>query len=325
MAQSNVVNDGVPTTQTIPAVTQPPSKKRKFFSGSKGSGKPDRNSEALVETPKLSHSQMGIHHTQMAVALDVTSLPAAVNRVSSPLSTSLRAEREREEFKFCHVIATAYNVWLLVDRQAVNRYGFGPTIASREMLMLHDISAAYVEAFSAMVSQNGIKLSTSEAYIVPELKRIIRGASATYLNQFFGRVLDEADFSLDSFPLADVLGRWEILRAQAARFCGNLSSWRVPDCKPDFSLLDCGVVLDGQLRTSVGVRPLPQRLEKVCIALGLVKYTRHGISSFVPQIIHQDDDSSSLALRCGCYSGLTMTRDQAVTELLTGMAPLSRV
>lgn len=320
----SVVND-VPVLQTNPAVMQPPQKKRKFFSGTKGSGKPDRNSEALVEQPKLSHSQMGIHHTQMSVALDVTSLPAAVNRISSPLSTALRVERERDEFKFCHVIATAYNVWLLVDRQAVNRFGFGPTIASREMLMLHDISAAYVESFSAMVSQNGIKLSTSEAYIVPQLKRIILGASERDLNRYFGRELNEAELNLEQFPLADVLGRWEVLRAQAARFCGNLSNWRVPDCKPDFSLLDCGVVLDGQLRTSVGVRPLPQRLEKVCIALGLVKYTRLGISSYIPQVIHESDDRSSLALRCGCYSGLTMTREQAVTELLVGMAPLSRV
>jgi len=305
--------------------TGPPAKKRRFNGKPKGSsGKPERNQESLIETPKLSHSQMGVLQSQMQVACDLTGIPGCVERVSAALRLALQDERSRQRFSFCHQIAVLYNQWLLVDRQSVNRYGFGPTIASREMVMLHDITAAYVEALSAIVLPNGVKLSTSTEYIVPELKRVIRAAANRSLNELFGRDFPEDDFTLESFPLGDVLIEWEILRAKAARFCGNLSSWRVPDCKEDFSLLASGVYLVGDCRTSVGTSPLPQRLEKVCLALALVRYDRLGPSSYLPQVIH-DDDKSSLALRCGVYSGLTLTRNQALEELMIGAAPLSRV
>jgi len=260
----------------------------------------------------------------MQVATDLTGIPGCVERVSSVLSSALQDVRSRERFSFCHKIAVLYNQWLLVDRQAVNRYGFGPTIASREYVMLHDVTAAYVEALSATVLPCGVKLSTSTEYIVPELKRIIRAAADRDLRRLFDRDFPEGDFHLESFPMADVLTEWEILRAKCARYCGNLNSWRIPDCKEDFSLLAHGVYLDGAVRTSVGTSALPQRLEKVCLAMALVRYDRFGPSSYIPQVIHHDDESS-LALRCGVYSGLTLTRDQSITELLVGMAPLSRV
>jgi len=193
------------------------------------------------------------------------------------------------------------------------------------MVMLHDVTSSFVEAFSATVMDNGVKLSTSHDYIIPKIRAIIDQSCQENLNKCFGRNWDIATLSLETFPLADVLGEWEVLRSKAGRFCGNLSSWRVPDCKADFSLLAHGIVLDGQSRTSCGISPLPQRLEKVCIALGLVKYTKLGSASFIPQVIHADDDKPSLALRCGCVSGLEMTRDQALSELLSYAAPLARV
>lgn len=308
-----------------PAEASQPPRKRQRFSSPRASGKPERNNVSLVEKPTLAHSQMGIHQTQMAVACDLTSLPACVNNISKILRSALQNERDRLKFTFCHVIAVAYNLWLLVDKQAVNRFGFGPTIASREMTMLHDVTASFVEACSATVLPNGIKLSTAQDYIVPVIKAIINHACHSELKECFNREWDERTLSLESFPLVDVLGEWEVLRAKAARYCGNLSNWRVPDCKVDFSLLAHGIVLDGQSRTSCGISPLPQRLEKVCIALGLVKYTKLGVSSFIPQVIHEDDDNPSLALRCGCFSGLEMTRDQALAELMTYAAPLAKV
>lgn len=319
-------NTNPPTDVALPkpAESPHPPRKRTRFLNSRASGKPERNNVSLVEKPVLAHSQMGIHQTQMQVACDLTSLPASVNYTSSILRSALQNERDRLKFTFCHVVATVYNLWLLIDRQAVNRFGFGPTIASREMVMLHDVTASFVEAFSATSMANGVKLSTSQAYIVPKLKEILIQACNTSLRECFNRVLDENQLSLESFPLADVLGEWEVLRAKAARYCGNLSNWRVPDCKADFSLLAHGVVLDGLLRTSCGVSPLPQRLEKVCLALALVKYTKLGVSSFIPQVIHADDNAS-LALRGGCFSGLEMERDQALMELLSYAAPLTKV
>jgi len=124
--------------------------------------------------------------------------------------------------------------------------------------------------------------------------------------------------TLEEFPYADVMWRLEILRSKVHRYSGNVAVWRAPDCKPDYSLLAAGVHIAGNMRTSVSISPLPQRLEKVCIALALVHYTRMGESSYIPQVVDLENDGASLAARCCCYSGLTLTRETAISELMVG-------
>lgn len=320
-------NPATATTSLPPAVPPAATGKNKGFRG-RGQKRP-RNEQGLTDTPAVTKSvmsQMSINETQQVVAVSVARLPGCVEFVSNILGSSLQTAHERLQFNFCHLIAVLYNMWLLVDKQSVTRYGFGPTIASRDMLMLHDITASFVEALSAMVLPNGVKLSTCQQHIVPAIRNLIQQACARSLHLTFpDHPPLEQGFTLEDFPLTQVLSRFDILRSKAARFSGQLNSFRVPDPKADFSLLASGVVINGPLRTSVGVLALPQRLEKVCLALALIEYDAHGASSFIPQILAPDHDPASLASRTGCFSGLTLTRDVALHELIVGMSPLARV
>lgn len=321
-------NPTATATTSLPPQPSPSAGRKNRGFGGRAQKRP-RNEQGLVETPAVTKSvmsQMSINETQQVVAVSLVGLPGCVEFVSNILGSSLQVPLERLQFNFSHLIAVLYNIWLLVDKQSVTRYGFGPTIASRDMLMLHDITASFVEALSALVLPNGVKLSTCQQHIIPEVRNLIQQACARSMHLTFPDhpPLDPG-FTLENFPLTTILSKFDILRAKAARFSGQLNSFRVPDPKSDFSLLASGVVFNGNLRTSVGVSALTQRLEKVCLALALIEYDAHGASSFVPQILAPDHDPASLASRTGCFSGLSLTRDVALHELIVGMAPLARV
>jgi hypothetical protein len=313
-----------PASSSATAPT-PPAKKRKLFGRSSGNGKPERNVEGLLDRPKFSSSQMIVLQTQLQVAADVSGLPACINRVSEMFLSALRTEEERNNFKLCHIIAFCYDLWLVVDRQATNRFGMGSTTGERNLVRLQDVTSSFVEAFSSQTLENGLKLSTDDAYLVPRIKEIIIAAWGRMPNSFRARDLDMDNLSLGEFPFGDVLAEWEVLTSKASRPAGNLASWRIPDVKSDFSLLAHGVCqVDNARWKSCGHSGLPQRLEKVCLALRLIIYDELGPASFIPRTINETDRKSAAA-RCGVYSGIVLTRDLALFELMTGQAPISKV
>jgi hypothetical protein len=268
---------------------------------------------------------MAIIENQQAVAVDLTGLPECINYVSRILESSLQREEEKRKFRYGHIMAVMYNQWLLCDKQASNRYGQGSNIGDRNMLMLHDVTASFVDALSATVLPSGVKLSTSTSQVEEMIIDVIEAtAEAYHMEVFRVEPVPRAQITLREFPYCNVLNEWEVVRARAARFSGSFSQWRVPDPKSEMSLLASGIHLNGDIRTCVGVSALPQRLEKICIAMGLIEYDRLGTSSFVPQII-DDDDNSSFASRCACYTGLALTTRNALDALMVGMAPLSKV
>jgi len=315
--------------KSAPAITSgPPNKKQKnhFFSkGPGGSRKPERNGENLLDHPKPNLTMMSILQTQYSTSVDLSGLTDCIKRVSRAFEHHQMSLDERNAFQVCHVVAVCYDLWVLVDRQASDRFGLGPSVGERRMVPLHDLSASYVEAMSATTLPGGIKLSTDLPSTVPQIKAIIGCARARFPKNFEGIEYDDDQLCLENFQLHALLDTWTILMAKVGRNSGSLASWRLPDPKGDFSLLSHGVTQAGFPRVmSVGPSPLPPRLEKVCIALQLISYTALGVSSFIPKIII-DSDSESLVARSGLYSGLSMDRDTALNELLTGAAPISRV
>lgn len=321
MAPTVVKNADQAKTKT--AVVQPSTKKKKS-SGPQGFGKASYCIEDALRFLSLSRNGERIHQPHILVACDVASLYVITDKTSIPLSSALQVARERDEFKFCHAIAVSYNLLLVVERQANLLFGVRSSIASNEMVMLHDVTASCIEAFSAMVLPDGVKLSTSEEYIALRVKRMVKALSALSLKKFFDFELDESDYTSDSFPLKSVLDRWEVLQTKVARFCGNQSNWRVPSCGPEVSILDAGVVLVDQSRFCVSSRPLPQKLEKLCLALGLVEFTEHGDSGYIPQAVHDDRDDYHMILRCRGFSDKFITYHQALEDLTLGMVSFSR-
>jgi hypothetical protein len=316
----------IPITASSVATTSAPPAKKRFFGKSSGPGKPERNTEGLVDNPRPLTSTMSVLRTQLHVAVDLSGVPSCVKQVSDLFLNSLRFELDKEMFHFCHLVAVCYDLWILVDRQSSSQYGMGPRSGEFLSVPLHDVTCSMVEALSAKSLLGGLKLGTDFDFIVPQIKAILKGAWERRTVRFFTeRVLDDDNLTLESFPLLDVLREWEPLRAKASRMAGTHALWRLPDVKDDFSLLAHGVYQSGEQRWgSCGVSALPQRLEKICIALRLIRYERTGDSSFIPKVI-SDFDKGSAAARCGVYSGIALSRDVAIQELCTGTAPISRV
>lgn len=324
MSSDMIPSVSTPSLSSSSAPAPGPPTKKRFFGKSNGSGRPDRNKEDLLDRPKPSTTQMSIVQTQQSVAVDLSGIPVCIHRISRALSSALQRDEEREAFTPCHVVAVCYNLWILIDRQASDRFGMGPSTVSMSMVQLHDLSASFVEALSS-VSLSGVKLSTNTDAMVPQIKAIIRSAQERYPRIIGDANLDDDHLKLKSFPLVGILDRWVVLMSKASRHGGNLASWRLPDPKSDFSLLAHGVTLSGPARwMSCGTSALPPRLEKVCIALRLVIYEETGPSSFIPQVI-VEEDRASLVVRCGLYCGLSLGRESALDELLTGAAPITKV
>lgn len=309
----------------VVVASRPPQKQanlKRKASGSSGSA--ERNVEGLTKVFKPSTTTMGITQTQFEVQADLARLPESVDLISNAFMKCLQSSDERNDFRLCHLIVTAYDLWLLIDVQSSNQFGLGPSVSGRSMLRLHDLSAAFVEAFSAVSLPNGGKLSTHGDGIISQIKTMINRSYAKYHGTRPERQFSDDELTLVDFPLTDILSEWEVLLSKATRMSGSLGSWRIPDPKSDFSLLAHGVVSYGERYMCVGSTPLPQRLEKVCVVLGLILYDELGPASFIPQVTC-DVDRKSAAVRSGAVSGTAMYRRMALLELLTGAAPISRV
>jgi len=308
----------------VTASLPPPNNKGKKRAFPNRSGSTERNVAGLTKVFKPSTTTMGINQTQFEVQADLARLPESVDLISNAFMKCLHSTEEREDFRLCHLIATAYDLWLLVDVQSSNQFGLGPSVVGRSMLKLHDLSAAFVEAFSATTLQDGLKLSTHGDGIIVQIKNMINRSYAKYHGNRPERHFNDDELTLSEFPLTDILSEWEVLLSKATRMSGSLGSWRIPDPKSDFSLLAHGVVSYGERQMCVGSTPLPQRLEKVCVVLGLIFYDELGPASFIPQVTC-DVDRKSAAVRAGAVSGTVMQRRMALLELLTGAAPISRL
>jgi hypothetical protein len=308
----------------VAASLPPPKNKGQKRSFPNRSGSTERNVAGLTKVFKPSTTTMGINQTQFEVLTDLARLPECVDLVSNAFMKCLRTNEEQNDFRLCHLIATAYDLWLLVDIQSSNQFGLGPTVSGRTMLRLHDLSASFVEACSATSLQDGIKLSTHGDGIISQIKTMINRSYAKYHGTRPERQFNDDELTLAEFPLTDILSEWEVLLSKATRMSGSLGSWRIPDPKSDFSLLAHGVVNYGERYMCVGPTPLPQRLEKVCVVLGLIFYEELGPASFLPQVTC-DVDRKSAAVRAGVVSGTVMPRRMALLELLTGAAPISKV
>jgi len=305
---------------------QPSAAKRPRGSFSRGGNFRGSGSKPQHEAPKAMISSMSVLSTQVEVALDITSLPAVIREVNGLFRDCFRQEREFSRFGYAHFVSVLYNIWLLLDKQASNRFGMGPVAFGREMIEVHDICSSIVESFCAVTLSGGMKLSTNHVHIVPIIKRQLLAASQRFVGHGFPEVNIPLDqIRLEEFPWSEVLTTFPVLRAGVSRAGGSNSVWRMPVPSESFSLLAHGVVTkENDIRVVVGSSPLPPRLEKLCQAIAVVHYHETGPASFIPRVIVAGD-SSSLAARSGCYSGVGRTRRHALDELFTSLAPVTRV
>ena len=272
---------------------------------------------------------MTVLQRQMFVSCDLNGVPYFVRNISNRLSHALRNAAERADFENGHLAAVLYNMFVLLERQRSNVYGWGSYDGQRQMVQVHELCAAAVEALVAKTTLDNIKLSTDTVPMVTQLRGILfalgERINAAMAEGQVPLIVPPADqITLENFPFMELLDKFDILRQSVSRSCGVRSVWKVPDLNGDYSLLDSGIVEDGDTRMCVSTAMLPQRLEKLVVALAFISYDRHGPSSFIPQTVTPEDFRSA-AIRAAIYSGFSMTRQQAIDELLTAMAPLSRV